>query len=308
MFEKLMMEAAYYAELGKYEKAREAICGVLEEKPDYGRAHYLLGVCNHNLGQYEDVPGNCQESLRCGFVSDAVHYLLSSAYFRLGQYELSEEQFQIAYRLNPRDAVAIARQGAQLASLGRKKEANDLFQQAFALDPEQPQIRYLKNKLAVNSGNKESRQEALEDMMSGGATEYDKLVFLGDYYCKARKYRQAEEAFRQAYLMHPDEYVARQLAYCEAHTKAYDSFRKLLKSTIMSGYYLLKMLLFYWIPLVSAFTLLGLVVELTALLPVAVLLSFGCLHAGYFLMGRFLAFTRKIVDPVLTKLIVGQEM
>lgn len=218
MLENLMYEAKHYAEIGKYDKAIDVLHKALVMNPDNGLAYYLMGLCNQNLEKYEVVVDNCQESLRCGFSPALVNYLLSCAYFELSEYALADRHFWVAYLYNPNDSVALARYGFYMFLVGEFNESQYLMKKALEIDPDNPQVRFFKNHIAITINDEKIKQEAITDMMNSTANEFDKLVFLGNYYCREKQCEQAVEVFKQAYTIDPDRLLVSKLEYCEQHS------------------------------------------------------------------------------------------
>lgn len=95
--------AAEYAELGDTPRAMELLRRVIDARPDYPDAHYVLGNVYSDSGSLQEAVGEYRETVRWRPEYADAHNNLGIAYARLGNVREAEAEFRTAARLSPDD-------------------------------------------------------------------------------------------------------------------------------------------------------------------------------------------------------------
>jgi len=99
------------------------------------------------------------------------HLRLGEIYLAQGRYELAEEEFQEAYRLDPREEEALLGLGSVAAARGDEEEAIERWMEVLALDETNAEAHYRLGRAHIGRSQWSSAQEELEKAARCGEGE-----------------------------------------------------------------------------------------------------------------------------------------
>lgn len=201
--DKSLNEILVYIEVGRYKEALERLRELLSQSPNDGKLLYLASCCYYYLGVYEEAIEYCHESLENQFSAEACHYLLGRIYMLVEQFVKSEEHFLESLGVNPVNPTALASYGILMLKTGHEKKATKLMDEAMRLDPENEVVLNSKFIYYIFKGNENAQINVLETYLNSASSEVRKLLNLGLYHMHYKRYSDARENFRQAFLLNP---------------------------------------------------------------------------------------------------------
>ena len=185
--DQMIHEAVNAGRVGQWTIAEERLRGVVQERPSFSWAHFLLasvlsqqgkraeaishleGVVEggltapfllNKLGYYLQSVGRFEQArqvLEVSLVEEPDNLetlnLLGGAYERTGQGELAVQTFRRALELDPTYASVLANYGTALLALGRVDDAIAALQQALTYDPELPDPYNVLGVIAAQRGS-----------------------------------------------------------------------------------------------------------------------------------------------------------
>ena len=182
--------AKAYEELRDFEKAAEAYKGYLSTNPEQkGEAFHHLGLCQIELGQFEEAAISLKEALKENPQDLKINYKLGQAYQSSGQYDEAAEVYYLLAKLTPEDAKTYFNAITRMYDEAQMPEkAIEAARRIIATEPD-------------NAG-----------------AHYN----LGYMYVKLDKYSDAVEAFNKVVGIDPNmEYAYLQLGFCYSKLKQY---------------------------------------------------------------------------------------
>lgn len=200
--------ALFYFESGKLADAVNAFTRVIALRPDDANAHMQRGVANQAAGNRAQARADLEESNRLspnasafanlgtiaydeGRFADAAanfeaavklrpkralyHRNLGDVYLRLDRradamraYAVAVSLTEEALAVNPNDAVSRSQLAVYEAKLGRARAARGHIEQAIALNPTSPDIRYRRAVVFALNGDSNDALDALVDAVARG--------------------------------------------------------------------------------------------------------------------------------------------
>jgi Tfp pilus assembly protein PilF len=185
--DRMIHEAVNAGRAGQWKLAEERLRGVVEERPSFSWAHFLLaGVLSQQgdrAAAISHLEGAVQDGLASPFLLNKLGYYLQSAgrfqrarevletslaaepdnletlnllggvYERMGQGELAVQTFRRALELDPSYASLLANYGTALLSLGRVDDAIAALRQALSYDPSLPEPYNVLGVIAAQRGS-----------------------------------------------------------------------------------------------------------------------------------------------------------
>ncbi len=195
----------HYFEIGKYAQTIELIHGVLDEHLENSRLWYILGYSHYAMGDYNRAELQLKEALNLGFCEESIFHHLGYIYMKKEHWKEAEEAFLEALRANPDSAVNHASYAVLMKKMGHRKKAKQLITKAREMDPENSIV--LRNYFILEEINSPKKQRvlALEQYMNSSDSELSKLLHLGIHAAFHNKEKEAQEYFRQAFLLNPED-------------------------------------------------------------------------------------------------------
>jgi tetratricopeptide (TPR) repeat protein len=207
--------AVILKELGREAEAITSLREAIQLRPDYARAHGMLG---HLLSRRNDLKGAAEayhQSIRLDPDVAQTHMNLGNLLAATGDFAWSRAALLESIKLDPGNALAHYNLGVALAGLGRREEATSAYQEAIRLQPDHAQAHWnLGLELskvgrfaqalaerrrgyelgAVPTGGRDIATRALERAERNAERERLLPAYLGGF----RKVTDAEEAVRLA--------------------------------------------------------------------------------------------------------------
>jgi tetratricopeptide (TPR) repeat protein len=137
---------ATWYELGEFQRAEQVLSGLVEDRPDHARGHYMLALVYRALDRWDDEG----EALKRAVEADPCHadasYRLGNWYGFAGDPEASIVAYRKALEADPGHEAALFNLGGLLNRLGRVEEAKAVR------DSLQPINEYLAEMLTMSIG------------------------------------------------------------------------------------------------------------------------------------------------------------
>lgn len=121
---------------GHYAASEDCCRAALEIDPEYGEAHYALGVALAVRKQHRDALQHFHLALKCGCSLGTLELALGKSLHELGRYDEAIDAFKRAAGLLPHDPRPNIALGDAFSELGMIREAQACFEAAVALSPE----------------------------------------------------------------------------------------------------------------------------------------------------------------------------
>lgn len=131
-----LMNAQYQQAIAEFREAGKL-------KPDEPDLYYYLGVCNYQLGEYQEAVSYLKKALEIK-ADDEFYYYLGVSCYSLGQYQEAIANLRRALEINPNDADAYSVIGISNYLLGDIQQAREDLHKAQDLFKKQGD--YLKSK------------------------------------------------------------------------------------------------------------------------------------------------------------------
>ncbi|WP_445479854.1 tetratricopeptide repeat protein [Lysinibacillus irui] len=195
----------YYFEIGKYTQTIELVNEVLPEHIENSRLWFILGYSHYFLGDYDQSEEQIKEALYLGYSEEWVFHILGHIYMETERWQEAEEAFLEALRANPNSADNHAAYAVLMKIMGHRKKATWLINKALELAPENDYVLRTYFKLEGINSSKKQRILALEQYMNSSDSELSKLIHLGINAAFQNKEKEAQEYFRQAFLLNPED-------------------------------------------------------------------------------------------------------
>ena len=146
---------------GRFAEAEQALRAIAAQSPPDAEAHFLLGMCRHQLGAGADVLGPLRKAV--ALAPDAVQYAVNLGVVLAERRELDEAEQVLRSVLAraPRDPAAHNALGVTLHQAGRLAEALDVFARGAALAPRDDGVRNNYGRTLRDAGR---AQEALVEI------------------------------------------------------------------------------------------------------------------------------------------------
>ncbi|KEK09166.1 tetratricopeptide repeat protein [Lysinibacillus fusiformis] len=194
----------YYCKIEKYARTIELVQEKLDEHIENGRLWYILGFSHLAMEEYDQSEEQLKEALRLGYSEEFVYYTLGHVYLKTERWKKAEEAFLESLRFNPNNEGVLADYAFLMKIMGHRKKARQLINKARELAPEDGYVIKIHFILEGINSLKKQRVLALEQYMNSNDSELHKLVNLGNHAFHHNKEKEAQEYFRQAFLLNPE--------------------------------------------------------------------------------------------------------
>ncbi|XKO53423.1 tetratricopeptide repeat protein [Lysinibacillus fusiformis] len=195
----------HYFEVGKYAQTIELIHEVIADHLENSRLWFILGYSYYLMGDYNRAELQLKEALHLGYSEEIIFYFLGFIYMKKERWKEAEEAFLEALRANPDNAENHAAYAVLMKKMGHRKKAKQLITKAREMAPENSFV--LRNYFILEEINSPKKQRvlALEQYMNSSDSELSKLLHLGIHAAFHNKEKEAQEYFRQAFLLNPED-------------------------------------------------------------------------------------------------------
>jgi len=191
-------------ELGKDKDAMFHFLEALRINPDYGGAHYNLGLLLFRQGRIEQAVSHYARAVSLNPYYAEAHNNLGLAYDKLGRTGYAVKHYNEALRLEPNMAEAHMNLGVMLFYAGDYNKALFHLKRAAEINPEDDNARE-KIKTVLEEKEKFQKEEkSILEKIAGKPGVYKLYVDLGDLYVKYKRFDMAEEHYKRAVMINPD--------------------------------------------------------------------------------------------------------
>lgn len=199
-----LTEARYYISIRRFPQARRILQDLLAQEPQNPELLHLLAVCAYSLDQYEEANHLCQQLRAAADPADPrAEALLGRIALEQEEYPEAELHLLAALRLDPQDGSTMALYAHLLLMAGHEKKARQVLEEALRLDPDDETVLQVRYRFHQAKGQLQGELEALERYMIHGSNEVNKLLTAARTAIFRRRYREARELVREAFLLDP---------------------------------------------------------------------------------------------------------
>jgi len=124
-----------YVEIGKPEKAVEALNQVIEAYPNHMNALLNLGVAYANMKRYDKALKTYEKVIRIKPDYAKVHNNLGNIFIAKGMINRAYEEFKKGAEYDPKNSIIWFNLGVAAVKTARYREARDAFEKAIKLNP-----------------------------------------------------------------------------------------------------------------------------------------------------------------------------
>ncbi len=124
-----------YFQAHEYTNAKECVAQVLESKPEYFEATFLMGLIQHRKGNLREAQATLEHAVGLKRDSSAAHASLGSLLAEIGNNQLALKHLTTALKLKPSAPVHFL-MGAVYYGAGQQKRAIEHLKKATKLDPQ----------------------------------------------------------------------------------------------------------------------------------------------------------------------------
>ncbi|OPZ90645.1 MAG: Tetratricopeptide repeat protein [Firmicutes bacterium ADurb.Bin419] len=196
-------QVQHFISIGRFEKARSIASNLISEYPEYPYAYYDMAVCEFYLGRVDNSIELCQRALECGMKPLAVYIMMMIYHDEKGDYDSVDQYFSNINKISSGEADVLALYGYSLWKRGRKEEGIRFLDEAFSEECNNPIIlRYV---LLTSKRKKDKNQikELMNIYMNTGASEKNKLMFLGKAEAYLGNWREAKKNYEKVVGIDP---------------------------------------------------------------------------------------------------------
>ncbi|MDR0287857.1 MAG: hypothetical protein LBI03_09190 [Clostridiales bacterium] len=222
-YEKKLDLIKYYNSITNYEKARVACLDALQENPHDEWVLSILTNVYYNLRDFDACVKTGLEALpyQTPHQQAFIFNILSLERAYKGDYKKAAEYSKKSIEGRPQSVDYIAAHAENLAHLGKRKEALQLFKHAEELNPKNFYLLNIEFQFYHEFfRDKKAEEELLARMVPLSTKPFDMNWNFGIFNKKYKEYYKAEEYFVQALLARPGD------RDCEAMINAMDLERK----------------------------------------------------------------------------------
>lgn len=202
-FEKILNEARYYYEIGRYEQTINKLDQLMALKPNDNYTLYLKASCLFHLNKYNEAEEYCKDALNYGFSICECNYLLGLIFMDSDKYIKAEECFLESLRENPHRADVIATYGYLMLNTGNDKKSAKLMEEALRIDSQNETVLHYRFYYYLAKNKREDQIEILEEYLQVANSEVTKFIKIGMMEFCSGNYKEARENFKQAFLLDP---------------------------------------------------------------------------------------------------------
>jgi tetratricopeptide (TPR) repeat protein len=127
---------------GRLEEAAQKFEEAIRTWPDFGDAHFNLGVVYHSMGQADSAEASFRRTLEADPTYAKAHYNLGIICDRRGDFDSAEAEYRAAVRLDPLHAQGWANLGVLEGKRGRFEEAIPFLERALEIESGLLQARF----------------------------------------------------------------------------------------------------------------------------------------------------------------------
>lgn len=193
----------HFISIGRFEKAKSIASDLISKYPEYPYAYYDMAVCEFYLGRVDNSIELCQRSLEYGMKPLAVYVMMMIYHDEKGDYDSVDQYYRNIKEISSGEADVLALYGYSLWKRGRKEEGIRMLNEAFSEECNNPIIlRYV---LLTSKRRKDKKQlkELMDIYMNTGASEKNKLLFLGRSEAYLGNWHEAKKNYEKVMSIDP---------------------------------------------------------------------------------------------------------
>lgn len=217
-----------YRESQEYEEGLSIALAVLERHPNSSTVCQMIGSIYLAMQNYEKALDYLNMALkRNSSVPHEVYSLMAAALAQQGQYEAAENAFQTALRLKPEDALILTSLGQLYRNMGRNEEAKAAWQQVLQVNLDSLEALGFLADLHISDPNAPewAPQKAIDYARLACRIEnppsVERLFILARAYAANGEFDRAEEIGRRAVLLAWENGLIDRAKEIESHLSLY---------------------------------------------------------------------------------------
>ena len=189
-----------------FARAGEVLESALRHSPDDANLLRLLGVSLTRQNRAAEAERPLTRAVRLVPNFALAHENLADALVKQGKFDAAVQSLKAAIKHNPASAGAKRKVGELLVLTGRGGEADELFQQSLAQDPDRAA---LVEAMELNRQGETGKAEKIfRGLLRRNPENVDALRLMGALCARKENYNDAEAFFRQATDLAPDFWMA----------------------------------------------------------------------------------------------------
>jgi tetratricopeptide (TPR) repeat protein len=201
--QRIRKQLQHFINIGRFEKAKSIASDLISKHPEYPYAYYDMAVCEFYLGRVDNAIELCQRSLEYGMKPLAVFVMMMIYHNEKGDYNSADQYYININKISSGEADVLALYGYSLWKRGRKEEGVRMLEEAFSEECNNPLIlRYV---LLTSKRRKDRNQikELMDIYINTGASEKNKLLFLGKSEAYLGNWREAKKNYEKVMSIDP---------------------------------------------------------------------------------------------------------
>ena len=211
----LLVQIRAYHASSNYAKMLSVSLELIAKLPDSYRGYQSAGQAQIGLKKYAEAAKLLNEALALEPESDFIHYLLAAVHRYRKQYQTAQKHIRKAVEMRPESAAYWIELAHLCIDVDDKRGAARYAHKALKLDPGNADALHL---IALNTPktSPKGQAQALEKYFKAlGADPEDPYIHnnIGVVYLQQKNTRKAEQFFRQALAINPDEEIFRKNLY-----------------------------------------------------------------------------------------------
>lgn len=199
----LMHNAIQAQQAGQYSKAKKLYIQLLENNPNSGHLHQLLGICHAQAQDLSSSIIHLKKATECE--PNNPHFLasLANAYRTQGEYSLAKVLFLEVLRLEPGQLSALNNLGVLHYNEHNTDSAIDYLQQALALHPKFSDAHFNLGLCFLSKNDREQAKTHFVEAVACNPESIKALLQLGQLYQQDNAHHQALVQFEQVKHLDP---------------------------------------------------------------------------------------------------------
>lgn len=202
----------YWANLGKYEKAKEEFETSAAMASPSPEAYVNLGIYYARNAQYDKAISSFRSALKLDRYNARAYSLWASVLVELNEYEQAEEFYKKAIKLNSRDSDLYLNWGISLAKQQKQSEAEDKFKKACFYNPLNYNAHFLWGVILTEQKKYEEAIQKLNIVMIYAPNHADAFYYLAFCNLKIGERELAQKLCARSIALNPKK--------CEAYILA----------------------------------------------------------------------------------------
>jgi tetratricopeptide (TPR) repeat protein len=196
--------------VGQVVRARQLALDQISADPEDARSYIALARVHLQSGEHEAAVAAAEQAIRLAPEWPAVWRVHAAALFASGRFAATEKSVLEAIRLDPDDGSLFQMYARVLSLCGRSKEALQWAERALELDPDDETAHHLFAALLceVHPSKWKVSEELARRAVSLNPEDADSFAVLGAILVTRRQFEEAEQHFRTALSLEPNNRLA----------------------------------------------------------------------------------------------------